>query len=418
MRRLAILLWAAVGIPAQEPLQSTASFPGGRLVYFHPAPPPSTEPRPVLVVLPPVSELSAVPAYWKQWQDRVANRSWLVVVPWGEFQAPGFWGDLITRLAGTLVDDLARRLPADRGRLYLVGEGALASHVFYLASRAPHLLAAGLAIGGDPKRAIDSNRLFGANTTLCPVLWLLEPSASPVLERYDKRLRAAGYRCEARSQQDLPLEKALDWLAAQSRDPFPAEIDCETGNLEFARCHWLEITKFDPAQRNDVLRSTRVLPGAGGYLDLGGFGYDPAAPGPGILVVWLPPGYKGPLKRNDRIVSVGGRAIKDAQDYLALMDEAEERPAAVIVERGKERLRLETRILLARREETATARVQARFFSDTREVLIVSRGVGELRVQLPAFWAPAQFNWNGNDLGRLEQPGCWLLSPAAARPCG
>jgi hypothetical protein len=417
MRRQVILLCAAVRLCAQVPVESAVSVPGGRLLYFHAEPQPAAQPRPVLVVLPAVPELSAVPAYWKEWQGRVASRSWLVVVPWGEFQTPGLWGDLFTKLLAALVEDVPRRLPADTTRLYLAGEAGLASHVFYVASRAPHLVAAGLAIGGDPKRAIETNRLFGANTRLSPVLWLVERSDSPLLERERRRLQAAQYNFELRPLEQTPLENALEWLAKHSRDPFPEEVDCETGNPDFARCHWLEITRFDASQRNDVLRSTRVQPGAGGYLDLGGFGYDPSAPEPGVRVVWLPPDYKGPLKLGDRIVSVGGRAIKDAQDYLTMMDEAEEKPAAVIVERGKERLRLETRILVARREETATARVQGRFLADTREILVVTRGVGELKMQVPPQWAPARVNWNGNDLGSAERPGCWIIALPAARPC-
>jgi hypothetical protein len=417
MRRLVIVLCAALRLYPQEPVQSAVSFPGGRLVYFHGASQPSAQPQPVLVVLPGVPDPAAVPDYWKQWHSRVAVRSWLVVVPWGEFQKPGPWGDLFIRLLEALVDDMQRRLPADTTRTYLVGEGGLASHVFYAASRAPHLFAAGLAVSGDPRRAIETNRLFGANTTLCPVLWLVDERAAPVAERERRRLRAAGFNFHLRSLQSFPLEGGLEWLEKHRRDPFPEEVDCETGNQEFARCHWLEITRFDPSQRNDVLPSTRVRPGAGGYLDLGGFGYDPSAPGPGVRVVWLPPGYKGPLKLEDRIVSVGGRAVKDAQDYLAMMDEAEEKPVAVIVERGQERLRLESRILLPRREETVTARVQGRFLPDTRELLLVTRGVGELKLQVPPQWAPARVNWNGNDLGDLERPGCWMVAVAALRPC-
>ena len=42
------------------------------------------------------------------------------------------------------------------------------------------------------------------------------------------------------------------------------------------------MTKFDAGQRNDVLDSTRVQPvGSGAVLDLGGFGFNLADPGPG-----------------------------------------------------------------------------------------------------------------------------------------
>jgi hypothetical protein len=98
----------------------------------------------------------------------------------------------------------------------------------------------------------------------------------------------------------------------------------------------------------------------------------------------------------------------------------EEKGVAVIVQRGKERLRLETKVILPKREEALTARVQGEYFSDEKELLLITRQIGELRVELPEYWIPAHLNWNGNDLGTADKPGCWVLGAgiAAARPCG
>jgi hypothetical protein len=187
------------------------------------------------------------------------------------------------------------------------------------------------------------------------------------------------------------------------------------------RCYWIRIARFDAGQRNDVLLSTRVRPGSGASLALGGFGYRPSAPGPGVLVEWLPERYKGPLKLQDRIVSLAGQAVADAAAYASLLEGmTEEKGVAVLVQRGKERLRLETKIVLPKREEALTARVQAEYFPDEKDVLVITRGVGELRLDLPKYWLPAHLNWNGADMGSADEPGCWLLSAGtpAAKPCG
>ena len=190
----------------------------------------------------------------------------------------------------------------------------------------------------------------------------------------------------------------------------PSKADCETGNLAFGRCYWIRIARFNAGQRNDVLSSTRVRPGSGASLALGGFGYRASAPGPGVLIEWLPEGYKGPLKLQDRIVSLAGRTVENAAAYLSLMEGmTEEKGVAVLVQRGKERVRLETKVVLPKREEVLTARVQAEYFSDGKEVLIITRGVGELRLDLPEYWLPARLNWNGNDMGAADKPGCWVL---------
>jgi hypothetical protein len=93
-----------------------------------------------------------------------------------------------------------------------------------------------------------------------------------------------------------------------------------------------------------------------------------------------------------------------------MMDETvEPRAVAVTVERGKDRLRLETRILVPKREETITARVQGQYTIESHELLILSRAVTEMRVTVPSEWAPAAINWNGIEVGKAEAAGCWLL---------
>ena len=92
------------------------------------------------------------------------------------------------RVAGAL-----GRLPVDENRVYLAGQGEGAAAVFYVASRRPDLWAAAVAVGGSARPAIDSNRLFGANTTNLPVLWL---SGSTEDQAAAERMKNAGYNLE------------------------------------------------------------------------------------------------------------------------------------------------------------------------------------------------------------------------------
>ncbi len=200
----------------------------------------------------------------------------------------------------------------------------------------------------------------------------------------------------------------------------PPKVDCEAAITAPATCQWIEIVRYDPAARNDLLPSTRIAPEERAYLGLGGFGFKPDAPGPGVLVEALPDGYKGPLRLQDRLLSVAGMAVRDARDYIKMLEEAEdERPVAVIIQRGSQRLRIETRIVVPRREVQVTARVHAEYSSDTDEVLIATSRVAELRIQLPSYWVPVAINWNGTDVGRADRAGCWaLVMGAKAEPCG
>lgn len=342
------------------------------------------------------------------WEQLAAQRGWRFVTN----SLPPT--DTAVKTLETQVREAVARFGADPARVYLAGEGTGTPAVFLAVSRLPDIWTAALAVQGNVRPAIQSNRLFGANTQLVPLLWY---TAEP-----NDRLAAAGFHVEVRPPQGATAQQALDWLAEHRRDPFPANVDCETGNPAFARCYWIEITGFDISKRNDVLASTRVNPGSGASLSVGPFGYDAGAPGPGIEVAWLPPDYRGLLKLKDRIVSVGGKPVADAREYVALMEATvEEKPAALIVQRGNKRERIEARIVLPKRDETVTARVQGAWIADAKEVQIISRGVSRLRVKVPAPWAPAEITWNGMPVAKAEAGGCWDLSiekdPPSASPC-
>jgi len=296
----------------------------------------------------------------------------------------------------------------DPARVYLIGRGDAASAVWYAVSRVPDLWAAAAALGGSPKPAIDSGRIFAANFTNVPVLWISDPSG----EALSQKLKEAGLTVEWRSAATAATANAVfQWLAGHKREEFPMNIDCETNSPTFAHCYWIQMTKFDATERNDVLPSTRIPGGSGAALDLGGFGFKPDEPGPGVLVSSLPPKYTGQLKPGDRIVALDGRQLADARQYLELMEKVtEEKPVVAGVQRGKERIRIETRIILPRRDPVVTARVKAQYSAEEHEVQIVSRTAIEMRVTLPAAWMPARLLWNGLTLENLKEPGCWLLT--------
>jgi hypothetical protein len=73
-------------------------------------------------------------------------------------------------------------------------------------------------------------------------------------------------------------------------------------------------------------------------------------------------------------------------------------------------VRLETRIVLPKREEVVTARIQGRFLPDQKELFLISRAVTQLRVRIPQEWTPVNVSWNGLDVLKAESGGCWTLS--------
>jgi hypothetical protein len=356
---------------------------------------------------PPKAPIIALldPAEAEQWRAWSASRGYRVVAAASAPDKP-----LDARIADlqAAVKTALDQGSADPARVYLAARGDAASAVFYTGSRLPDRWAAAVAIGGSPQPAIDTNRFYAANFSNFPTLWV---TSAPEDEKAAAKLRDAGMKLEWRAAQGLGANAVLDWLETKRRDEFPAAVDCETSSPAFASCFWIRATKFDPASRNDVVGSTRLQPRSGAALDLGGFGYHTADPGPGILVNWLPEKYSGPLKLNDRIVSLSGRTLKDAREYAEMMEKTvEEKAVVATVQRGKDRVRLETRIVLPKREEVFTARVQGKYLVEEKEISILSRTVTEMRVSVPEAWAGATLNWNGTPLAKVEAAGCWLLT--------
>ena len=218
--------------------------------------------------------------------------------------------------------------------------------MFYAVSRMPDGWAAAFALGGSPQQAIDSGSVYAANFTDTPILWAGAAEGDQALA---EKLKAAGLNLEWRSANGLTFASVVQWLGGRSREDFPMAIDCETSSVAFGRCYWTQAVKFDPAERNDVLPTTLIKPNSAAALDLGGFGYKADDPGPGVTVASLPDKYDGPLKMGDRIVELDGKPIGNAREYAETMRNAtEEKTVGVLVEHGKERRRIETRLVLPR----------------------------------------------------------------------
>ena len=340
-----------------------------------------------------------------QWQNWTREAGWQVIAPAG---APGTDIDSRVRALAAAVESAIQNGSVDPARVYIAGRGDAGAAVFYAISRLPDLWAAGAALGGSPKAAIDSNRIFAANFTNVPVLWISGDEGKPMVEK----LAAAKLNVEWQpASGGANAVSLLQWLAKHKRDAFPLSIDCETNSPAFARCYWIQPTKFDANERNDVLPSTRIPGASGAALDLGGFIFKTDDPGPGVPVTSLPEKYNGPLKAGDRLIALDGKPLASAVQYLELMEKVtEERAAVVTVQRGKERIRVETRITLPRRETGVTSRVEAQYLPADKEIQIVSRTITEMRVTVPPEWVPAALLWNGLTLENLKEAGCWTLS--------
>jgi hypothetical protein len=340
-----------------------------------------------------------------EWQTWTRDLGWQVVSPTG---APSANIDLRVQALQRVVEEGIKNGAIDPARVYLAGRNDAAAAVFYAISRVPDLWAAGVALGGSPKAAIDTNRLFAANFTNVPVLWVGAAEGQPLAEK----LKAAGVNLEWRAATDVANAADITrWLGQHQRDEFPLSIDCETNSPAFARCYWIQMTKFDAAERNDVLPSTRVPGGSGAALDLGGFGFKLTDPGPGVLVSYLPQKYSGPLKMGDRIVALDGKEVVDAQQFADKMEKiTEEKQAVATVQRGKDRIRMETHIIIPRRDPVVSARVEAQYLPAEKQIQIVSRTATEMRVTVAPHWVPATLFWNGLSLEDLKEPGCYVLT--------
>jgi hypothetical protein len=340
-----------------------------------------------------------------QWQNWTREIGWQAIAAAG---APGADIDSRVRALDAAVEAAIQSGSVDPSRVYLAGRGDAVAAVFYAISRVPDLWAAGAALGGSPKAALDSNRIFAANFTNVPVLWISGDESKPIVEK----LTAAKLNLEwLPASGGAGAVAVIEWLGRHKRDAFPLAIDCETNSPTFARCYWIQPTKFDANERNDVLASTRIAGGTGAALDLGGFGFKTDDPGPGVLVTSLPEKYSGPLKSGDRLIALDGKPLADVRQYLDLMEKVtDEKTATVTVQRGKERIRVETRITLPRRETGVTSRVEAQYLPAEKEIQIVSRTITEMRVTVAPEWVPATLLWNGLTLENLKEAGCWVLA--------
>jgi hypothetical protein len=358
------------------------------------------------VAQPPKPAIALVdPADATQWRKWTQELDWQLIVP----TVPnGANADVRVEAVVTAVQAAIKDGAADPAHIYLAGRTEAAAAVFYAISRVPDIWAAGLALGGSPKPALDTGRIFCANFTNTPVLWVGDGAGDPELAT---QLKSAGLNLEWRSAKNVSIAQVFAALFQHTRKEFPDDADCETNAPKFAHCYWMEPTKFDVAERNEVLPPSRITLGSGASLDLGEFGYKIDDPGPGVLVSILPKDYSGPLKIGDRLIELDGQPIADARDYASRMNKMyAEKQMAGMVQRGKEKLRFETRVILPSPDAFATARVQGKHDSEDKTIQIISRSVTELRVTIPQEWLPADLYWNGVSLEDLSKPGCYLLT--------
>ena len=118
----------------------------------------------------------------------------------------------------------------DRPRVYLAGRNEAAALVFYAVSRVPDLWAAAVTLGGSPQPAIDSDRLYAANFSQVPVLWVGGSNDRPAAER----LQAAGLNLTFRPADSTTVGATLEWIGQHTRPEYPDSIDCETTSPSFA----------------------------------------------------------------------------------------------------------------------------------------------------------------------------------------
>ena len=339
-----------------------------------------------------------------QWQNWTRELGWAVIAAEG-----GADKNIDLRLLslGARIEEAIKSGAVDASRVYLAGRGDAASAVFYGVARMPDVWAAAVALGGSPKPAIDTGRMFTVNFTNVPLMWISSDDG----KEWVAKLAAAKINIEWKpASSGANAASIFQWLASHKRNEFPMKIDCETLSPQFAHCYWIQLTKFDGAERNDVLASTRVPGSSSATLDLGGVGWRTDDPGPGLLVTFLPEKYSGPLKLNDRILALDGKPIADQKTFQAMLDKVtDESHAVVTVQRGKDRVRVETRYLVPRRDATISARVQAEYLPAEKTIQIISRTVTEMRVMIPAAWVPGSLYWNGLSLEEVKEPGCLAL---------
>ena len=97
-----------------------------------------------------------------QWQTWTHDLGWRVIAP--EAATNASIDQRVLALAAQ-VEAAIKSGAVDPARVYIAGRGDAAAMVFYAISRVPDLWAAGAAVGGSPKPAIDTSRIFAANFT-------------------------------------------------------------------------------------------------------------------------------------------------------------------------------------------------------------------------------------------------------------
>ena len=165
-----------------------------------------------------------------QWQNWTRELGWQVIAPPSVPGAPGADIDSRVRALAAAVEGTIQRGSVDPARVYIAGRGDAVAAVFYAISRVPDLWAAGAALGGSPKAALDTNRIFAANFTIVPVLWISGDDSKPMVEK----LTAAKLNLEWQpASGGAGAVSLIQWLARHKRDAFPLSIDCETNSPAF-----------------------------------------------------------------------------------------------------------------------------------------------------------------------------------------
>src|SRR5438477_10833148 len=128
-------------------------------------------------------------AQWRKW---TGDLGWQVVTPAAGPANPNI--DQRVQALAKAVETFIQSGDVDAGRVYLAARGESAAAVFYAISRVPDLWAAGVALGGSPKTAVDTNRIYAANFTNAPVLWVSDAAGGALAQT----LKTAGLNLEWR----------------------------------------------------------------------------------------------------------------------------------------------------------------------------------------------------------------------------
>jgi len=187
MRLFSLVLIAAALVAQESPKEAKV----GELRYLYSA--AGAGSAPLLFLLPGSMDDPSVHKLFAQWQPMAAAHGWNLAMP----IVAGVSDQAVKALELALADAKKRLPGADQDRIYLAGQGVSTPEVFYTLSREPDLWAAGLAIQGSPGAAINSFRLFGANSREAPLLWIA-PNAEA--DMFRQKLSAVEFNFETRPE--------------------------------------------------------------------------------------------------------------------------------------------------------------------------------------------------------------------------